>query len=166
LILPQRIQEQGARGTEIRLGSDQLQVLGYWAQSSQEAQVGISITDGQWQTEYWLAIQLDPIADEPLENYLANLDAMWREKLSQIAPMLRLGPKGQEIEYVMKMRYIANSLRIWPTPKAGWDLGIRPLAEAAIPKDRWLAGKIDAVTIPPVGDHEAERDLHTRVPTR
>jgi hypothetical protein len=46
LILPQHIQERGARGTEIRLHSDQLQVLDYWAQSSQEAQVGTSISDG------------------------------------------------------------------------------------------------------------------------
>jgi hypothetical protein len=37
LILPDRIQEQGARGTEIRLREDQLQVLDHWAPSSQEA---------------------------------------------------------------------------------------------------------------------------------
>jgi hypothetical protein len=43
LILPVRIEEEGARGTEVRLSGDQLALLDYWAQSQQTAQVGIGV---------------------------------------------------------------------------------------------------------------------------
>jgi hypothetical protein len=74
LILPTRIQEEAVRGTEIRLTSDQLQLLDYWAPARQIAQVGISIAGDQRQIEYWLPIQLDPIADEPPHLYLTPLN--------------------------------------------------------------------------------------------
>jgi hypothetical protein len=41
-ILTVRIQEEAARGTEIRLRENQLMLLDYWAQSQQTAQVGES----------------------------------------------------------------------------------------------------------------------------
>jgi hypothetical protein len=68
------------------------------------------ISDGRRQIEYQLTIQLDPIADKPLENYLANFHFVRQEKLAEISPMVRLGLGGQQIENVMKMRYLANSL--------------------------------------------------------
>jgi hypothetical protein len=70
---------------EICLTSDQLQVLDYWAQGGLPAHVGIPIADIGRQIENLLPIQLDPIADEPLENYLANLNVSWRVVLSEIS---------------------------------------------------------------------------------
>jgi hypothetical protein len=99
LILPVRSREEAARGTEIQLASDRLQVLDHWAQAGQTAQVGISVAEGQQQIEYWLPIQLHPIADEPLETYLAALNNEWQEVLAGLAPMIIQHLVRQDIEY-------------------------------------------------------------------
>jgi hypothetical protein len=64
---------------------------------------------------------------------------------------------GHEIEYVFKMRYLSNTLRLWLMPKVCWDAGYRPLVEAAAAKDRWISpGGVEAITRPSVPDSEAE----------
>jgi hypothetical protein len=69
-VLPVRVTEDNGTGTEIQLREDQVGVLYYWAQAQQTAQVGISvITDGGLQVEYWIPLHLDPIADQPIEEY-------------------------------------------------------------------------------------------------
>jgi hypothetical protein len=70
---------------------------------------------------------------------------------------------SQEIEYVFKMRYLSNTLRVWTTPKVCWDAGHRNLAEAASPKDRWIesASGVEVVPYPPVTDTEATSHAST-----
>jgi hypothetical protein len=68
LILPARIQEKAVRGTEICLKADQLMLLAYCAHAQQTVQAGASAADGSTHVEYWLPIQLKPIAYEPLES--------------------------------------------------------------------------------------------------
>jgi hypothetical protein len=75
LDLPQRYQEDAGRGTEINLRSDQLRVLDYWAQAGQSALVGVSLQISNHTVEYRLEMNLDPIADKPLDTYLVNLKA-------------------------------------------------------------------------------------------
>jgi hypothetical protein len=106
-----------AQGTEIWLSLYQLEVLDYWAQASQTAQVGISIAEGQQQIECWLPIQLDPIADEPLQRSSAALNAKWQESIAGLAPLVAQYRVGQEIECVFKMRYLSNTLRAWLTQR-------------------------------------------------
>jgi hypothetical protein len=124
-ILPVRIQEGATRGTEIRPSSDHLQILDHWAQASQTAQVGISIAEGQQQIEYWLSVKLDQIADDPLQTYLTAHIAKRHEALVGLAPLIAHYLVGQEIEYVFKMRYLANTLRVWLTPLAYGNAGYR-----------------------------------------
>jgi hypothetical protein len=136
LILPVCIQEEAAGGVEIGLKSDQLPVLDYWAQARQTAHVSISIGDRQRQIEYWTPIQLDPMAEEPPETYLAALNGQCPNVLAGMAPLTAQHLIGQEIEYVFKMRYLANTLRILFAPKVCPDARYRSLAEYAAPKDR------------------------------
>jgi hypothetical protein len=101
--------------------------------------------------EYWLPIQLDAIVDEPLEHYLTALYIKRQEEPVGIAPMIAQFLVGHEIEYVSKMRYLQNTLRVWLTPKVCWDAGYRPLADAVAPKDRWTSsGCLEAIAYRPV----------------
>jgi hypothetical protein len=76
--------------------------LGYRAQSSQVAHVGVSIADGVRQIEYELPVQLNPIAEEPLESYLAQLQGIWQTKLAEIATMIQATLDELDGEYVFK----------------------------------------------------------------
>jgi hypothetical protein len=71
LCLPRRIQKDGGRCTEISLREDQLSILDHWAYANQTDKVGVSIqVSANSVMEYWLLIQLDHLAGEPLEEYL------------------------------------------------------------------------------------------------
>jgi hypothetical protein len=86
LDLPERYQEDAGRCTEINLRSDQLRVLDYSAQAGQTALVRVSLFLDNHTVEYWLHMSIDPIADEPLDTYLANLQAQWKAKIREISP--------------------------------------------------------------------------------
>jgi hypothetical protein len=88
LCLPPRIQEGAAHGTEIKLHADQLLVLDHLAQAGQTELVGILSFHANPQIEYWLPIQLNPIADEPLGLYLTQLQAQWLTELEGLAPIM------------------------------------------------------------------------------
>jgi hypothetical protein len=121
------------------------------------AQVGISIANGGQQIEHWLPVQLDPIADESLQVYLAELARKWHESLVGLAPLIAQHQAGQDVEYVFKTRYLGNTLRVWITPQLCSESGIRRLAEAVAPKDRWLCSEgVEAISYPPVPDARAE----------
>jgi hypothetical protein len=83
------------------------------------------------QVEYWLLVQLYPIADEPLDTHLAELNQSQQRVLIEMTPMISQHLLGQEIEDIFKIRYPSNTLRVWLTPKACWDAGYRSLAEAS-----------------------------------
>jgi hypothetical protein len=71
--LPDKIQEEAGRGTKIALRADQFRVLDYWAQAHQKAMVGVSLYLDNHSVEYWMPMTIDPIADEPLDRYLVEL---------------------------------------------------------------------------------------------
>jgi hypothetical protein len=73
---------------EINLKSDQLRCLDYCAQAGQSSLAGVSLAVDNHQVEYWLPIQLHPIADERLELYLTALTAQWQESIAAMAPMI------------------------------------------------------------------------------
>jgi hypothetical protein len=57
---------------------------------------------------------------------------------------------AQGIEYVFRMRYLTNTLRVWISPKVCVDQGYKPLMESRLPKDRWIMSDVEALTYPPV----------------
>jgi hypothetical protein len=62
--LPDKIQTDVGRGTEIGLRADQLRVLDHWAQANQTAMVGASMYLDNHTVEYWMPTTIDPIAEE------------------------------------------------------------------------------------------------------
>jgi hypothetical protein len=62
------------------------------------------------QIEYWLPIKLQPIANEQIELYLAQLNEIWQAKLVQIAPMIQENLDKLDVEYVFMMRHQSNTL--------------------------------------------------------
>jgi hypothetical protein len=118
LDLPERYREDARRGTE------QLRVLDYRAQAEQSALVGVSLRVANHAVEYWLPMNIDPIAELPLETYLSNLQAQWHEKIRQISPWAAQFFGDESMRYVFKMRYQGNGLRVWLTPEAVAAAGI------------------------------------------
>jgi hypothetical protein len=160
LRLPPSIREEWATGTDINLRSDQLQVLDYWAQAAQTAFVGISFKADNYQVEYWLPIQLQPLADEPLANYITQLQNQSQAELATIARMITQFLVGVEIQYVFKMRSKHGTLRVWFAPKDQFDGGVRPLAEASVPEDRWVAQEVEVLPYPPMPEEHVEASAH------
>jgi hypothetical protein len=113
LSLSLRIQEGAARVTEINLGSDQLRVIDHWVQAGQTALVGIPVVRAGQQIEYWLRIQVQPIANESLEACLNHDKVQWFEELSARARMIAQYFQEDNIECVFRMRYQDNTLRMW-----------------------------------------------------
>jgi hypothetical protein len=58
--------------------------------------------------------------------------------------------QGQSIRYLFGMRYQANTRRVWFARKDQAAVGMVPLADAPIPKDRWISPDAEVVTYPPV----------------
>lgn len=88
--LPEKIQEDAGRGTEIVLTTDQLRLSDYWAQAGQTALVGVALQTDNRTVEFWMPMTIDPIACEPLEAYLVALQLQWQEKIRQISPSMAL----------------------------------------------------------------------------
>jgi hypothetical protein len=73
------------------------------------------------------------------------------------APGLRQRLIGQEGDAVIEMKVLDNELRIWIAPGILTTEGLTLLAEAAIPKDRYIApGGIEALVVPPTLDSIAD----------
>jgi hypothetical protein len=86
LSLPERYQEDSRIGTEINLRADQLRVLDSWAQAGQVLLAGVLTYVDSTTIEYWMPLTIDPIADEPMEMYLANLQAQWQAEIRKTSP--------------------------------------------------------------------------------
>jgi hypothetical protein len=71
--LPEKIQTEVGRGTEIVLREDQLRIVDHWAQANQTAIVGVSMYLDNHTVEYWLPITIDSTAEESLDSYLIAL---------------------------------------------------------------------------------------------
>jgi hypothetical protein len=84
--LPDKIQTEVGRGTQIVLRADQLRILDYLAQAYQTAMVGVSMYLDNHTVEYWMPVTIDPIADESLDRYLLSLQQQWMEKIREMSP--------------------------------------------------------------------------------
>jgi hypothetical protein len=110
--LPERYQEDAGRGTDINLRSDQLRVLDYWAQTGQTALVGVSLQVDNHTVEYWMPMTIDPIADEPSDTYLINLQIQWQNRIREISPCIVQCFDNAAMSFRFKMRYQGNTLRV------------------------------------------------------
>jgi hypothetical protein len=156
LLIPQRIQEWAARATEINLRADQLQVIDYLAQEGQTALVGISMFVDNHQIEYWLERQIQPIEYEPLEMYLVDLRDQWLAELSGMAPLIAQFFQDVSIDYVLRMSYQGNTLRLWFGRRDQEQAGLTHLAEAPTPKDVWISPDDQVVSAPPTPNEFCE----------
>jgi hypothetical protein len=133
---PPKILEEHGRRTEICSVVDQGKLLRYWAWTQQELEVGIGVPDN-YVLEYWMNVTLQPVPgdDEPF-TYHRELQAIWLERLRDTVPMVaqKLGAAG---DFVTKMIYLYNRLRIWFVPKVNFQGGMtRVLAEDLVSKDK------------------------------
>jgi hypothetical protein len=156
-VPPVRIQEENARGTAINHAEDQAHMLQYWAWSQQPVRVGIGVNINNYSCEYWLDIPLQMTDDENEgQDYFAILHQLWLEELSRISPQVAISCSKLGTDYVYKMRYQGNVLKVWYTPgeleRAGLD---KPLAEKPIPKDKWSDGSVTVLSYPPMSDETA-----------
>jgi hypothetical protein len=63
---------------------------------------------------------------------------------------------GQDFSY--RMRYQGNALKVWFTPTASMTGGLdKPLAEAPVPKDKWVSTEAVVLTYPPMPDQYAQK---------
>jgi hypothetical protein len=58
--------------------------------------------------------------------------------------------QGESTEHVFRMRYQANTIRVWFARRDQAAVGMVPLAEAPVPKDGWTSPDAGAVTYPPM----------------
>jgi hypothetical protein len=156
LCLSPRIQEGAALGTEINLRSDQRRLIDYWAQAWQTAVVGISAVHDNQQIEYWLQIQVQSIAGEPVEAYLTQLKAQWLDELNVMTPMIAQYFQKQNIDYVFPMPYQPNALQMWFARRDHVIEGMVPLADAPVPKDGWISPDAEVVSYPPIPNELSE----------
>jgi hypothetical protein len=126
------------------------------AQACQTALVWVSIYAENQLVEYWLSTQINPIADEPLEQSVDQLRHQWLSKLSTMAPMIAKYFQDLSIKCSIRMRYLGNMLRIWFASQAQTEIGLGPLAEEALPKDRWISPDAEVITCPPVDDDASD----------
>jgi hypothetical protein len=101
-------------------------------------------------------MQIDTIADQSPELYLVEMKARYREALEGMAPMVAQFVADESVEYVLRMRYQGNLLKIWFMQKEFAEAGLKPLAEAPTPKDGWISAEAEVVSCPPIPDEYAE----------
>jgi hypothetical protein len=148
LILPPRIQEQEARGTEINLETDQTFLLQYWAHANQTAKVGVSIHEGAMTIEYWLPVHLEPMADETTEEYVNQLKLKCYQALAPLSQFTQFHMDDVMNRCEFRMKYQANGLRIWFV-REDYPKHLKLLVEHSIPKNRWItSSELGVVTFP------------------
>jgi hypothetical protein len=88
-------------------------MLQYWAWSQHPVRVGIGLNINNYSCEYWLDIPLQQIEDEKEgAAYFAVLQQAWLEELSQISPQVAIRCQNLGTDYVYKMRYQGNVLKV------------------------------------------------------
>jgi hypothetical protein len=158
--LPDKIQTDVGRGTEIILRTDLLRVLDYWAQANQTAMVGVSLYLDNHTVEYWITVTRDPIANEPLDAHLVALQQQWREKIRKMSPSVAQCLDNAPMRYTFKMRYQRNLLRVWFTLDDFARAGLNEsLAEVPVVKDRWIAEEAEVITFRPLTDEIAANSV-------
>jgi hypothetical protein len=103
-----------------------------------------------------LESQIHQIAGEPLEMYLVHLRDQWLAELAWMAPMIAQFFQDVNIDYVFRMRYQGNTLRLWFGHRDQALGGMTPLAEAPLPKDLWFSPEAQMVSWSPISDDLAE----------
>jgi hypothetical protein len=134
-----------------------LRVLDYWAQAGQIVLVGVSLQLDNHTVEYWLPMSIDPIAGEPLDTYLTNLQIQWRTKIREMSPWAAQCFAHEAIRFALRMRYQGNTLRVGFTPEEVAAAGIdKPLAELPLAKDRCVTHDAEVLTYPAMPEELAE----------
>jgi hypothetical protein len=151
--LPEKHQEESGRGTEINLQTDQLRVFDYWAQAGRAALVGVSLQVDNHTVEYWMPMTIDPIADEPLDTYLVNLQIQWQNRIREMSPCISQCSDNAGMSFTFRMRYQGNTPRVWFTPEEVAAAGIdKPLAEVPIVKDISISNEAEVLTCLPMSE--------------
>jgi hypothetical protein len=106
--------------------------------------VGIGLNINNYSCEYWLDITLQRIEEENEgAAYFEVLHQVCLAELSQLSPQVAIACDNLGSDYVYKMRYQGNVLKVWCTPgelaRAGLD---KPLAEKPASKDKWTNGRV------------------------
>jgi hypothetical protein len=96
----------------------------------------------------------------PLDTYLAQLQRQWQEKVRDRSPWTCQFFADEEIRYAFRMRYQGNTLRVWFAKEEIDAAGIRPLAEAAHVKDKWVTHDAEVMTYPPMSEELARDSVH------
>jgi hypothetical protein len=153
-VLPVRIQDENTRGTAINHAEDQAHMLQYWAWSQQPVRTGVGLYINDHSCEYWLDIPLQTVVYENEgQACFAVLHQLWLEELSRLSPQVAVACERLETDFVYKMRYQGNVLKVWYTPG---ELTLAclsiPLAEKPISKDKWFDGRVTVLSDPPMSD--------------
>jgi hypothetical protein len=90
--------------------------------------MGLSLLVANHTVEYWLPMDIDPIADEPLDAYLSNVQLQWQERIRVMSPWAALLFANADLKFSFRMRYQRNVLRVWFTPEKVAASGVKSLA--------------------------------------
>jgi hypothetical protein len=114
--------------------------------------VGVSFQINGHAVEYWLPLTIDPSPEEGnWDSYIERLKGKWMEKLGKMSPWIIQYFADYQANYSFRMRYRNNPLRVWFTKEDLKGTNGYPLAEAAIPKDKWVAPEAEIMIYPPLG---------------
>jgi hypothetical protein len=80
-------------------------------------------------------------------NVYSSIDS--REEVVK-APLIAQNSMVPQANYSFRMRYRNNQLRVWFTPEDLKRSKVYPLAEAPMPKDKWIAPEAEALMAPPL----------------
>jgi hypothetical protein len=118
--------------------------------------VGASLQLDNHTAEYWMPMTIDTVADEPLDTYLLNLQDQWQARIRELSPYIARCVYNAPMRFTFRMRYQGNVLRVSFTPEEIAGVGIdKPLAEAPVPRDRWVSNEAEVLTYPPTPDEHA-----------
>jgi hypothetical protein len=158
-VPPVKIQEGAGRETHINCANDQSRLLQYWAWARQSIAVGLALPIDNYPTEYWMNLTLDPLPeDDDGRAYAEVLRQLWLEKLRELSPRIAAECDNLGQDFSFKMRYQGNALKVWFTPTVHMLGGLdKPLAEAPVPKDKWVSNEAVVLRCPPMPDEYADR---------
>jgi hypothetical protein len=96
---------------------------------------------------------IDPIVDYPLDTYLVNTPAQWKNRIGEMSPCIAQCFDDTPMRCMFRMRYQGNILRVSLTPEEVASAGIdKPLAEVPIEKDSRISTDAQVLTYPPMSD--------------
>jgi hypothetical protein len=80
-----------------------------------------------------MPITIDPIADEPSDTYLVNLQVQWQAKIRETSPCIARRYDSAPMKFTFRMRYQGNVLRVWFTWEGVAAIGLdKPMAEVPV----------------------------------